>query len=368
MLQTLTSEELAHRLCLSDRLESEEDSPEPSPWGVARLIRREIRRRGLATRRELKTRIEAMFVASGFDNDAGEWIRNIADQMVAVGELADIRVENQRGYAALPSRWIALGKTDAVLLGTICTEQYRFKPSHHKQFLQRFRPLDSIVNDLDRIGVKQQSFADWFGPPEWLRLVRTNATLYRLEDLWSWHVSQLRDRGAPLDLEHTRTLAIAPEPGAYFGRPWTSGKTRWTKPTELPDGCYLAAQPGYHERQWHPLIIEITCGQARSLLVGEGLSSSKAADLHNWLLLARGEYMKIREQILVDTGDNEIAFTCPVPRQLAGLLDLIGDRAGIWKHLVPDVAGAIELIKSQFVGIEFKSHYRRQLVLPFGGN
>lgn len=356
MLQTLTSEELANRLGLSDRLESEGDSPEPSPWGVARLIRRETRRRGLATRRELKIRIEALLAASGFDNDAGGYIRDVADRMVAVGELADIRVENQRGYAALPSRWIALSKNDAVLLGTVCTEQHRFQSYHPKQFLRRFRPSDSIVSDLDRIGVKRQSFADWFGPPEWLRLVRTDEKLYRLEDLWSWYVAQLRDRGAPLDLQHTRTLAIAPQPGKYFGSPWNSGNTRWTKPTELPEGCYLAAQPGYHERQWHPLIIEITDGQARSLLVGEGLKSSEAYDLRNWLLLARAEFMKVREQITVDTGACEIALTCPAPRQLARSLDLIGESAGIWKHSVLNVAATSELISNELVGIEFKFH------------
>ena len=356
MLQTLTNEELADRLGLSDHLESEDDISEPSPWGVARLIRREIRRRGLATRRELRNSLEAMLAASGFDNDAIGFIRHVADRMVTVGELADVRVENQRGYAALPSRWISLSKNDAVLLGTVCTEQHRFQSYHPKQFLRRFRPSDSIVSDLDRIGVKRQEFADWFGPPEWKRLVRTDETLYRLEDLWSWYISQLRDRGAPLDLRHTRTLAIAPQPGAYFGRPWHSGKTRWKKPTELPEGCYLAAQPGYHERQWHPLIIEMTGGEARSLLVGEGLSSTEAYDLHNWLLLARAETMKIREQIIVDTGACEIALTCPAPRQLARALDLIGEPAGVWKHSVLDVAATIELISNALVGVEFKSH------------
>ncbi|MEO8498636.1 MAG: hypothetical protein ABI614_26545 [Planctomycetota bacterium] len=356
MLQTLTNEELADRLGLSDHLESEGDSTEPSPWGVARLIRREIRRRGLATQRELRNSLEAMLVASGFDNDASGFIRNVADRMVAVGELADVRVENQRGYAALPSRWIELSKNDAVLLGTVCTEQHRFHSSHPKQFLRRFRPSDSIVTDFDRIGVKRQSFADWFGPPEWLRLVRTDETLSGLEALWSWYVSQLRARGAPLDLQHTKTLAIAPKPGTYFGRPWNLGTTRWTKPTDLPDGCYLAAQQGYHERQWHPLIIEIAGSEACSLLVGEGLSSSEAYDLHNWLLLARAESVRVREQIIVDTWSCEIALTCPAPRQLAGALDLIGEPAGIWRHSVLDVAATIELLSNELVGIEFKSH------------
>ena len=145
MLQTLTNEELADRLGLSDHL-SEGDSPEPSPWGVARLIRREIRRRCLRTRRELRNSLETLLAASGFDNDAGGTIRNVADRMVVVGELADVRVENQRGYAAVPSRWIELSRNDAVLLGTVCTEQHRFQSYHPKRFLRRFRPSDEHRN------------------------------------------------------------------------------------------------------------------------------------------------------------------------------------------------------------------------------
>lgn len=352
MLQTLTNEELADRLGLSDHLDSEGDNPGPSPWGVARLIRREVRRRGLATRRELRNRIEALLVASGFDDDAGRLIRDVADRMVAVGELADIRVENQRGYAASPSRWIALSEKDAVLLGTVCTEQHRFHSSHPKQFLRRFRPSDRIVSDLDRVGVTRQSFAEWYGPPEWLRLVRTNETLNGLEDLWQWHVSQLRERGASFDLQYTKTLAIAPQPGAYFGRPWSSGRTRWTKPIDLPDGCYLAAQPGHHERQWHPLIIEMTGGEARSLLVGQGLNSSEAYDLHNWLLLARAEVMGVREKIMVDTQVCEIALTFPPPRQLTRVLGLVGESIESWKYNVRDAAAMTNLVSNEFVGVE----------------
>lgn len=355
MLQTLTTEELADRLGLSDHL-SEGDDPEPSPWGVARLIRREIRRRGLRTRRELRNSLEALLAASGFDNDAGGIIRNVADRMVVVGELADLRVENQRGYAAVPSRWIELSENDAVLLGTVCTEQHRFQSYHRKQFLRRFRPCDSIVTDLDRIGVKRESFAEWCGPPEWLRLVRTDERLASLADLWSWHVSQLHARGAPLDIQYTKTLAIAPQPGAYFGRPWSSGRTRWTKPVDLPDGCYLAAQPGHHERQWHPLIIEMTGGEARSLLVGQGLSSSEAYDLHNWLLLARAEFMGVREKIIVDTQACEIALTCPPPRQLTRVLDLIGEPNASWKYNVRDAAAITSLISSEFGGVDWVWH------------
>lgn len=353
MLQTLTKEELAVRLGLSGRFESGGDSPEPLAWGIARLIRREIRRRGLATRRELSKSIETLLRSSGFDDDVGGCIRGIADRMVMVGELLDVRVDNQRGYAALPSRWISLSKDSAVLLGTVFTEQHRFQSYHAKQFLRRFHPSGSIVSDLDRIGVKRQSFAGWFGAPEWLRLARTDETLRGLGDLWQWYVSQLRDRGALLDLQHTKALAIVPKPGAFFGRPWSPGRTRWAKPGKLPDGCYLGAQPGYNERQWHPLIIEISGCESRSLLVGEGLKSSEAYDLYHWLLLARAESMEVREQIIVYTGSNQIALSFPAPRQLVSSLELIGESTATWKYSLFDVAAVVDLIGNEFAGIEF---------------
>lgn len=352
MLQTLTNKELAHRLGLSDHQPSEGDGSEPLPWGIARLIRRELRRRGLRTRRELRNSLATFLSASGFDKDAGEVIRDVADRMVVVGELADIRVENQRGYAVLPSCWIELSGNDAVLLGTVCMEQHRFQSHHPQQYLRRFCPSDSIVSDLDRIGVKRQSFTEWYGPAEWLRLARADETLTSLADLWSWHVSQLHARGAPLDLQNTKILAIAPEPGAYFGRPWKPGRTRWTKPADLPDGCYLAAQPGHRERQWHPLVIAMTGGEARSLLIGQGLSSIEAYDLQNWLLLARAEAMGVREKIMVDTRACEIAFTCPLPRQLTRVLGLIGEPSGSWKYSVRDAAAMTNLVRNEFVGVD----------------
>lgn len=92
-------------------------------------------------------------------------IRDVAERMVDVGELSDLKVENQRGYSAMPSRWIELSRNDAVLLGTTATETHRFSSFHPRQFLRRFRPSDRIIADLGSIGVSQQSFEDWLGEP-----------------------------------------------------------------------------------------------------------------------------------------------------------------------------------------------------------
>ena len=100
----------------------------------------------------------------------------------------------------------------------------------------------------------------------------------------------------------------------------------------------------------------MTGGEARSLLVGQGLNSSEAYDLHNWLLLARTEFMGVREKIMVDTRACEIALTCPPPRQLTRVLGLIGEPIGSWKYNVRDAAALANLVSNEFVGVDCVLH------------
>ena len=63
--------ELAERIGFAEHLDFEADKSIPSRWGIARFIRREIRRHGLVTRRELKKTVEPFLNASGFVGDTG---------------------------------------------------------------------------------------------------------------------------------------------------------------------------------------------------------------------------------------------------------------------------------------------------------
>ena len=47
-IKKLSQVELSENLGLDKHLDSNTDTSTPSPWGIARLIRREVRRRGLA--------------------------------------------------------------------------------------------------------------------------------------------------------------------------------------------------------------------------------------------------------------------------------------------------------------------------------
>jgi hypothetical protein len=356
-IKTISNAEFSNQLGLADHMESDGELASPSPWGIARFIRREIRRRGLVTRRELRKVIEPYLAASGFDGDAAKMIRDVAERMVDVGELGDLKVENQRGYSAMPSRWIELNKNDAVLLGTTATERHRFSSFHPRQFLRRFRPSDQIVSDLEQIGVKQQSFDEWLGEPGWQDLVETQDRIDSLSDLLNWYLARLEEEGAPFSQRETKILAIENRPGEFFGVPWNSKGSRWKSPSELSDGIYLGGQPGHSERQWHPVLIKIARDESKSLMLNCRNNVTAVHELRNWLLIAIGVRLRKRETISLDKESSEIILTFPAPKQLGRCFDLAGEISRPWSYSVLDPIVFGKLLSAAFPDIEFKADY-----------
>ncbi|TWU10518.1 hypothetical protein [Allorhodopirellula heiligendammensis] len=335
---TYSRDEFSNKLGLADYLESDQDNSVPSPWGIARLIRREVRRHGLATRRELRKAIEPFLIAAGFEGDANKAIHSVAVRMVDVGELADLKVENQRGYSAIPSRWIKLSDTDAVLLGTTATETHRFSSYHPNQFLRRFRPSDAIVTDLNRIGVSEQSFEDWLGEPSWKSLKDQKDGIGSLADLLEWQISQLDQEGSPLFINDTKILAINHRPGEFFGSERKPERTRWTSPSKLDDGIYLGAQPGRNEQHWIPILLRIDGSQGKSIMLNCRNDAIATYELRNWMLIAIGARNGQPELIDADNHDSEIQCTFPVPSQISTILSLTGEPTGRWqRYAVLDV-------------------------------
>ncbi|EMB16038.1 hypothetical protein [Rhodopirellula europaea] len=346
-ISQVETDSFAERLGLSDHLESDRDSTAPSPWGIARLIRREVRRHGLATRRELKKAIEPFLTAAGFGGDANRAIQAVAGRMVDIGELADLKVENQRGYSAMPSRWIKLSETDAVLLGTTATETDRFSPYHPNQFLRRFRPSEEIINDLARIGVSEQSFDEWLGQPGWKSLVDPSQEIETLTGLVKWHLNKLGQEGSPLVVSETKVLAINHRPGEFFGSERKPERSRWTSPANLDDGNYLAAQPGRNEHHWIPTLLRIEGSDARSIPLNFRNDPASTYDLRNWLLIALGGMNGKPEVILADHEMSELQFTFPAPRQAKRILQLAGEPTGKWQqYAVLDSRSTMELLSA----------------------
>lgn len=342
-------EGFAGKIGLSDHLECDEDKSAPSPWGIARLIRREVRRHGLATRRELRKAIEPFLIAAGFEGDVNKAIQPVAGRMVDVGELADLKVENQRGYSAMPSRWIRLSEMDAVLLGTTATETHRFSSYHPNQFLRRFRPSDDIINDLARIGVREQSFDDWLGEPGWKSLVDPSQVIETLSGLLDWHLNKLDQEGSPLIVSETKVLAINHQPGEFFGSERKPERSRWTSPAKLEDGIYIAAQPGQNEHHWIPTLLRIDGSCGRSISLNCRNDSAATYDLRNWLLIALGAKIGKPEQLDADHGTSEIQCTFPIPTQIIRILSLMGEPTGKWQqYAVLDTRFASDLLVDVF--------------------
>ena len=351
-IQLHDTESISRRLGFSENLDLPLEETKPTRWGIARLIRREVRRRGLVTRRELHKTIEPFFLAAGFDEDTGAIIREVADEMVELREIADLKVENQRGYAALASRWIRLSDNVAVLLGTTATEKDRFHSCHPMQFLRRFSPKADIIHDLENAGVYEQSFDDWLGRPAWLRFCKDGEQIESLEGLLSLHIDSLESEGAPFSKDSTSILAVRYQPGEFFGQPWDSGRNRWTIPSELPDGYYIGAQKGFSENQWHPLLLKISGDGCKSHFVNHNNSTADSFELRNWLLLALAARQGQRERVFVDHESSEIQVTCPLPAQVFRCIKLSGEATTGWRYRVLDSIALIEMLNRAFPMVE----------------
>ena len=346
-------DEFASRLGLSEHLEYDCDKTAPSPWGIARLVRREVRRHGLATRRELRKVIEPFLIAAGFQGDVNKAIQAVVGRMVDIGELAHLKVENQRGYSAMPSRWIKLSDTDAVLLGTTATETHRFSSYHPNQFLRRFRPSVGSRNDLARIGVGEQSFDHWLGQPDWRSLLDPSQDIDTLADLLNWHIKKLDHEGSPLSVRETRILAVSHQPGEFFGSELTPERSRWTHPCKLNNGIYLAAQPGQNEHHWIPTLMQIEGDEGKSISLNCRNDSAATYDLRNWLLIAIGEKNATPERVDIFHDSCEVQCTFPITKQIERVLNLLGEPTGSWqRYTVLDLRVAAGLIGYAFPMLE----------------
>ena len=330
------------------------DDKTPAPWGIASAIRREVRRRSIVTRRELRLRLEPLVQASGFGDDAWTHIRQVADELVQIGELQELHVDHQRGYAAQTARWVRLSETSAAILGVMETCYDRLEPEHPLQYVRRFDPRDSeAVQALAERGIYEQTLEQWGGRPDWHQSTQEDRLPGTLSGLWSWYIDRLETAGAPLAPSDTVVQAVAPKPGDFFQVPPESNSGRWTSPAILPHGVYLGAQPGYNERHWKPLLIEVSEANSRSLFLDSGTEHETHWDLFCWLLMARGTSYPEREQIRVDCRKDLLQLTFPIPKHKQRLLKLYGESLGRWAYHIPDLVTKRDDLREQFPAVQW---------------
>lgn len=353
MIRTFTRDDFSDSLGLSNQV-----APDiPSPWGVARLIRREVRRQSIVTRRELRRVIEPLFSAARFDGDTSRIVQAVADRMVEVGELADLKVENQRGYSAMPPRWIKYHENGAVLLGAFATETHQFSQFHPNQFLRRFHPSDNLVANLTRMGVHEQAFDDWFGQSGWMAYVDSSQPVNSLDELLDWYVNQLDTDGSPLRLDSSKILAVDHRPGDFFGSERKTENSRWVPCNQLNEGIYVGAQPGQNENHWIPLLIRIEKDASRTLEIHCGNNPAANIDLRNWLLVAIGARNQKKEIVFLDDEAGEVQCTFPIPATMNRTLCLLCEPTGIWqRYAASDVVSIGRLLNRYFPEIRIQQN------------
>ena len=202
-------------------------------------------------------------------------------------------------------------------------------PGHPLQYVRRFDPENAgAVRSLQELNIHEEQFDLWFGQPGWQSLLTVDPLPDTLSGLWSWQVAELAHHGAQFTPNETAIQVVSPRPGDFFQWPPEAGSGRWQPPVGLPDGIYLAAQPGHNAYHWRPLLVELREDVGRSVFLDGGSAQHSHWELFRWLLLARGTAYAEREQIQADHRNASLQFTFPAPCQMRRAAKLFGESLG----------------------------------------
>ena len=350
-LTSITRDEFASRLQIAPVQSNSEAIAGPSPWGIAEAIRREVRCRSVLTRRELKNALVPILQTAGYSEEAWSAIRKVAEDMVLVGELIEIRCDHQRGYAAMPSRWVRLGANQAAILGVVDTKKLNLAIKHPLQFVRRFDCNDiAMIQTLAEQKTLEEDYPSWIGRPDWQTrgFCKSDECPESLSVLWAWQLNQLERFGDRFELAESSIVAVEPSPGNFFGS-CSKSDGRWRPVRDLPNGTYLAAQPGHTEMHWRPSFVSLSDGIGHSILLDSG--DKETWEYFNWLLLARSVAEGYNELVLATEDSDQVQVTWPAPQQFRRLLCLIGEDIGKWRYHVHACADFKGLIDMSFEGI-----------------
>lgn len=328
-MNPLTHTEIAAKLSL--RRNSPDESYLTDWNSLARLIRQSVYRRGILTRRELAADWREIFETLG---EPFASVRNrlieVADVLSELGDLVDLRVGKEHGWAKAPANWIALDPDHAVALGAIHPSLLDpamggNRVASTQDVPRRFDPRTPESAELIK-NVEAIAFSEWLGKPGWTPyFLRRGATITdnpSLQEFWHMLRSKLRESQVTSDDDLTLRL-VGGVAGEYFGRyPSTTPEGRWKHANELGEGEYFGARRGYQENDWRFLIAEVAHGRVGRVLPLEDYEEFK------WGVIARGLANDEEEKIHVS--DEQIRITFPPPKQLERVLNLYGWRESSW--------------------------------------
>jgi len=297
-------------------------------WGLANILRREVDRRGIVTTRELLRTVVPILTTLGCDeSQSRDRLKEVLDKLSQMKEVVPTQVDGQRGWIKPMPRWIRLGDACGLLLGTLEADKILRVVEDCRDQTARWFALDNpeVLDELEARDVRQQSFLDWLGLPEWASPDNHGLSQCSLTEFWERKCHQLDQEGTGTAPDDGTMRVLRTELGAFFGRPADEVEGRWGLPRNLPTGVHLAVQRGYSEQHWRPLLVRVDNDvPVRAMLLRD-------MDQLHWLVLARSVHSGQEEQANFDLEARTLSFTYPLPNQLQRVLRAVSVSVGAWR-------------------------------------
>jgi len=321
MLEALTPEALRTKLGLEDG-----NDGAPAIGSVADAARDCIRAWRSPPRARVTAYLHRQFLAAGFTEESvRSRVGDVVDALIDVGDVTPVRLTGKASLVLSRPQWVGIAADDYAFLGQADPANPVMDAANG--YVRRAATLSELAKPID--------FSDFLGVPGYRRhLARRTAGTGdgTLAELWATLRDVLQHDGQPLDAGQLRAVIDPPSTdNGYFGRhnqPTVSG--RWK--TVVPEGQWCAVRPGRNANEWHPVVIQVTGSEVRSLDLFDW-------DEWNWALLARGS--AIGEPERASWSNGRLAFEYPAPTQYRRALRLLG-RPGLksWTWEISEGANA----------------------------
>lgn len=339
-IEQVTPEEFGRRIGLFR--ENSDNSVFPSE-GVARLIRKCIRRWGIVEESRVRIYLIRQLCVAGWED--GEVLRtqvkNVIDLLVDIDDVARCSVYGRKHLAPSMPRAVKIADHNLIILGATTEQLDSSLLGLSSGPIRRVNVKDdNMPFVLKAQGLRLFSLAEWRGTPDYFdHLRRREATSQVLFDerpiryLWDRLIDALQRDGLPVG-EPEAYQILSGRPGGYFSNQEPMPGGRWNRPNI--DGTWIGRRRGYGDQHWHYVLLQVEDGEP-----------TRAFDFYNkdevdWAILARG--VALWQEEAVDLKETILSLTFPAPKQLLNTLRLVADPAEKpWSWRLPEGLGWDEL-------------------------
>jgi hypothetical protein len=289
-------------------------------------------RNGISLQGRITFSIHQRLEAVGFVMErARELTKSARENLIQLGEIAEVSVAGTTQIAPTAPRLIRLGDDTSALVGALPTRLV--EADLGESLVRRFSPKDvEIVSALSEAGA-----TDYWPLGDWATSARFPSSphfsslmpLASITAAWKIVEEELRNESQPVsDLNTLRVLCGCQ--GTFFGRPFEPGNEgRWEKPHR--PGVWIGRRRGYQENHSRPTLVFV-----------DQDGGVKSADFYDeeeyrWAVVAMGVENGASEIVrFFDKGDLiEAHCSFPPSLPLKRLLTLCGDRVAAWAWALP---------------------------------